>query len=93
MIKEPTVDQKLTLALRMIVDEFLNLGYDEKIIFGKVNLIIQGFIDDQGGFTEEYLALAREAMALRESKIFKESLNIPSEISLIPEVSLILPKA
>ena len=35
----PTPDEMLTASLKLIVEEFVNMGYDERIIFGKVNLI------------------------------------------------------
>lgn len=72
----PTPDQVLTASLKLIVDEFVAMGYDERIIFGKVNLILQKFITNEGTFTEEYIALAKEAMARKESEAFQESLGI-----------------
>ena len=67
---KPTADQILTASLKLIVEEFVNMGYEERMIFGKVNLILQGMITAEGDFTEEYLKLARQALQ-------------PDEVSLI----------
>jgi hypothetical protein len=82
----PTPDEMLTASLKLIVEEFVNMGYDERIIFGKVNLILQKFITPEGKFTEEYLKLAQQALDTRASKEFKQSLileNRPEDVSLI----------
>jgi hypothetical protein len=75
--KQPTPDEVLTASLKLIVDEFVDMGYDEKIIFGKVNLILQKFITNEGGFTDEYIQLAREAMARKESEAIRAKLLNP----------------
>lgn len=85
---QPTPDEVLTASLKLIVDEFTNMGYEDRMIFGKVNLILQGFITPEGKFTEEYLNLARQAIEKRESEEFKKSLEVDNK----PEgVSLIMP--
>jgi len=71
----PTQDQVLTASLKLIVDEFTNLGYEENIIFGKVNLILQGFITAEGTFTDEYIALAQQALDRRATAEFHRSLT------------------
>ena len=84
--KEPSQDQVLTASLKLVVDAFTNMGYEEKMIFGKVNLILQGFINAEGEFTEEYLKLARQALEQRASEEFRKSLeldNQPDGVSLI----------
>jgi hypothetical protein len=84
--QQPTADHVLTASLKMIVDEFVNMGYEERIIFGKVNLILQGFITAEGTFTEEYIKLAKSAIDQRASKEFEQSLILeqrPEEVSLI----------
>jgi len=75
----PTADQVLTASLKLIIDEFVNMGYDEKIIFGKVNLILNDFITPEGGFTEEYVKMAEQAIKMRASKEFEQALMAPEE--------------
>lgn len=84
----PGQDQVLTASLKLVVDAFTNLGYEENIIFGKVNLILNGFITPEGDFTEEYVALAKQSLDMRASQAFKDSLGIDSSPDA---VSLILP--
>ena len=82
----PTADQVLTASLKLIIDEFVNMGYDERIIFGKVNLILNDFITPEGGFTEEYVKMAEQAIKMRASKEFEQSLILedkPEDISII----------
>ena len=74
--KNPSADQVLTASLKLIVDEFVALGYSEEIIFGKVNLILNKFITNEGTFTEEYIKLAKQALEYRASKEFQESLGV-----------------
>jgi hypothetical protein len=83
---QPTPDEMLTASLKLIVDEFTNMGYEDRMIFGKVNLILQNFITPEGKFTDEYIKLAQQALDQRASKEFRESLeldNQPQDISLI----------
>ena len=83
---QPTEDEVLTASLKLVVDRFVEMGYEEKIIFGKVNLILNKFITNEGTFTEEYIKLARQALDTRASKEFEQSLKIddtPEDISLI----------
>lgn len=85
---QPTPDEMLTASLKLIVDEFTNMGYEERMIFGKVNLILQGFITPEGKFTDEYLKLAQQALDKRASKEFRESLELDNQ----PEgINLIMP--
>ena len=72
----PTEDEVLT-GLKLVVDRFVELGYEENIIFGKVNLIINKFITNEGTFTEEYIKLAKQALEMRASKEFKNALLEP----------------
>ena len=88
-VKQPTPDEVLTASLKLIVEEFKELGYDDRIIFGKVNLILQGFITPEGGFTAEYIKLAKEALARKESAEFQKSLEINNNEA--NGVSLIVP--
>jgi hypothetical protein len=82
----PTEDEVLTASLKLIVDRFVDLGYEENIIFGKVNLILNDFITPEGTFTAEYIKLAESALKMRASKEFEQSLILedkPEDISLI----------
>jgi len=83
---QPTADEMLTASHKLVINGFVGMGYDERIIFGKVNLILQDFITPEGKFSNEYLKLAREALDTRASKEFEQSLKIddkPEDISLI----------
>lgn len=82
----PTQDQVLTASLKLIVEAFIDMGYEEGIIFGKVNLILQGFITPEGTFTEEYLKLAQQAIELRASQEFQRSLEVNT-----PAATIVLP--
>jgi hypothetical protein len=73
----PTEDEVLTASLKLVVDRFVEMGYEENIIFGKVNLIINEFITPEGTFTEEYIALARQALEMRASEEFKNAVLEP----------------
>lgn len=73
----PTEDEVLTASLKLIVDRFIEMGYEENIIFGKVNLIINKFITNEGTFTEEYIKLAKQALEMRASKEFQDALLEP----------------
>ena len=55
-------EQELTAALKMVVDAFVDLGFEDFYILGKVNLILQQFITAEGDFTDEYKALAKQAL-------------------------------
>ena len=79
----PTDDQVLTASLKLIVDAFVNMGYEDTIIFGKVNLILNGFITPEGDFTEDYVKMAKEAQEYRASAEFRKSLEIPEANSLV----------
>ena len=72
----PTPDEVLTASLKLIVDEFTNMGYEDRMIFGKVNLILQGFITPEGKFTEEYLKLAQQALDEQARAKFAEQLGV-----------------
>jgi hypothetical protein len=56
-------EQDLTAALKMVVDALVELGFEDFYILGKVNLILQKFITEGGDFTEEYIKLAKQALA------------------------------
>jgi len=80
----PTQDEVLTASLKLVVDSFVNLGYEDNIIFGKVNLILNKFITPEGTFTPEYIALAENALRLRATKQFAESITAtPEGVNLI----------
>lgn len=76
MPNQPTQDEVLTASLKLVVDAFTNLGYEESLIFGKVNLILQGMITAEGTFSEEYVKLAKTAIDIRASKEFSEMLKM-----------------
>lgn len=73
----PSEDEVLTASLKLVVDRFVEMGYEENIIFGKVNLIINKFITNEGTFTEEYIRLAKQALEMRASQEFKNALMEP----------------
>jgi hypothetical protein len=75
--KMPTEDEVLTASLKLIVDRFVEMGYEEKIIFGKVNLILNKFITPEGTFSKEYIDLATNALKMRASKEFEQALTQP----------------
>lgn len=85
--KLPTEDQVLTASLKLVVDRFVEMGYEDTIIFGKVNLILNKFITNEGDFTSEYITLAKQALETRASKDFRDSLILDEK----PEISLIVP--
>jgi predicted RNase H-like HicB family nuclease len=58
-------EQQLTQALRMVLLAYRGLGFDDSHILGKANLCLQGFVNEAGEFTEEYIALAKEAIEQR----------------------------
>ena len=62
------VEQQLTSALKMVVDGLSEIGFEDFYILGKVNLILQGFIDTEGDFTDEYKALAKQAIDERSNQ-------------------------
>lgn len=64
-LDKDTIERELTKALKMVVMAIRDLGFNDEHILGKTNLILQDFIDDNGEFTEEYVALARQAIELR----------------------------
>ena len=65
-LDKDTIERELTKALKMVVIAIRDLGFNDEHILGKTNLILQDFIDDNGDFTEEYVALARQAIELRK---------------------------
>ena len=74
----PTEDEVLTASLKLIVDRFVEMGFEEKMIFGKVNLILNKFITNEGTFTPEYIKLAENALKMRASKKFEQSILGPT---------------
>jgi len=74
---QPSEDEVLTASLKLVVDRFVEMGYEEKIIFGKVNLILNKFITNEGTFTAEYIKLAESALKMRASKDFEQALMEP----------------
>lgn len=59
-------EKQLTKALFMLIEGFRALGFDNDYILRKTNLICEQFITEDGEFTEEYLALARQAIEMRK---------------------------
>ena len=77
---EKTTEQNLTLALKLVLEAYRKLGFQDNHILGKANLCLQGFINDQGEFTEEYIALAKQAIEDRKKMQEYES-NMPKIIT------------
>jgi hypothetical protein len=65
-LEEATTEQNLTKALKMVLLAYRHLGFEDTHILGKCNLILQGFVNDDGEFTDEYIALARQAIEDRK---------------------------
>lgn len=57
---------ELTKALKMVVDELTRLGFEDFYILGLVNLIINGHINPDGTFTQEYIKYAAQAKKFRD---------------------------
>ena len=88
----PSEDEVLTASLKLVVDRFVEMGYEENIIFGKVNLILNKFITNEGTFTQEYIDLATKALKMRASKEFEQALMEPERPSNDGSgISLIVP--
>ena len=77
---EQTTEKNLTQALKMVLLAYRKLGFEDTHILGKANLVLQGFINDDGEFTEEYVALARQAIEERKRVQEYES-NLPKIIT------------
>ena len=69
---------ELTKALKMVVDAFTDLGFEDFYILGLVNLIINEHIMANGEFTEEYKKYA--ALAMKNS----QAPESPGIITIIP---------
>jgi hypothetical protein len=83
---EQTTEKNLTQALKMVLLAYRKLGFEDTHILGKAHLCLQGFVKDDGEFTDEYIALAKQAIEIRKSKAFRDSLeldNLPTNSSLI----------
>ena len=65
-LTKESVELELTSALKIIVFALRDIGFGDSHILGKVNLCLQGFIKDDGDFTDEYKELALEALKLRQ---------------------------
>lgn len=63
--KAADAEQQLSQALLMVLKAYRGLGFDDSHILGKANLCLQGFVNEQGEFTEEYIGLAKEAIEQR----------------------------
>ncbi|CAB4127629.1 hypothetical protein UFOVP94_25 [uncultured Caudovirales phage] len=68
------IERNLTIALKMVVYEFSNLGFDDRHILGLVNLILQDHVQDDGDFTPQYKAMA--SAALRQTQEEENSLKL-----------------
>jgi len=77
---EQTTEKNLTQALKMVLLAYRKLGFEDTHILGKANLCLQGFVNDDGEFTEEYVALARQAIEERKRAQEYES-NLPKIIT------------
>jgi hypothetical protein len=89
-ISKEAAEQQLSSALRLVLLSYRDdLKFDDFHILGKCNLILQGFVDEEGDFTREYKDLAQQALTERASKEFEDTLILDTK----PEaISLILPK-
>lgn len=85
------IEQELTAALKLVVDSFTHIGFEDFYILGKVNCILEGFIGENGDFTPEYIALAKKAIDTRASTEFQNSLGIETKPQADGGVGLILP--
>lgn len=65
-LTKESVELELTSALKIITLALRDIGFGDKHILGKVNLILQGFVKDNGDFTDEYKQLAEQALILRK---------------------------
>ena len=59
-------EQELTCALKMVVDAFTDLGFEDHHILGLVNLIINKHVTASGDFTKEYETYARQTLNIRK---------------------------
>ena len=59
-------EQELTRALKMVVDAFTDLGFEDHHILGLVNLIINKHVTTSGDFTKEYETYARQTLNIRK---------------------------
>jgi hypothetical protein len=70
-------EQDLTHALYMVLMAYRNdLKFDDFHILGKCNLILQGFVNEDGTFTDEYIELAQQALDEKSRKDFMDSLGL-----------------
>jgi hypothetical protein len=74
------IERNLTIALKMVVFEFSNLGFDDRHILGLVNLILQDYVGDDGNFTPEYLRMAENALLLSQAENAAVKLILPDGI-------------
>lgn len=70
-------EEQLSAALYMVVQAFKGLGFDNDHILRITNLVCEEFINKEGKFTEEYIALAKQAIDMRNKP------DEPSQIILI----------
>lgn len=59
-------EQELTRALKMVIDAFTDLGFEDHHILGLVNLIINKHITDTGEFTKQYEDYARQTLNIKK---------------------------
>jgi hypothetical protein len=74
------VERNLTIALKMVVYEFSNLGFDDRHILGLVNLILQDHVGDDGDFTPQYKAMAENALLLNQAESAAVNIILPNGI-------------
>jgi len=74
--------EQLTAALKMVVNSLQELNYDEFYILGLVNLIIQGHINDDGTFTDQYVEMAKSALISKQI----EDAYAPQNTVIVPKV-------
>mgnify|MGYP003349951447 CR=1 FL=1 len=56
------MEKYLIASLKGIYKEFMYIGFESFYIHGIINLIEQGFVNDDGSFTDEYIRLAQQAL-------------------------------
>jgi hypothetical protein len=68
MTPKESAELELSQALRMVLLAYRDLEFDDFHILGKCNLVLQGFIGEDGDFTEEYIELAKRAIDDRQKQ-------------------------
>ena len=74
------IERNLTIALKMVVFEFSNLGFDDSHILGLVNLILQDHVGDDGDFTPEYKRMAENALVYNQAEQAAVNIILPNGV-------------